>query len=184
MELFSVDIRQRQSLAKSKLCTSETGKFLLDCFGASSLGFTSFLLLYRATEHGFKVTDFHSRCDYKGPTLILVKNDQNLIFGGFTTGAWEAPANFLYKADHDGFIFSLSKKRRYMLGPGQSQYAICCYSNRGPVFGGGHDISISDNSNSNTTSYSDAGKTYIAQREELTGTRNFSCLEIEVFECI
>ena len=52
------------------------------------------------------------------------------------------------------------------------------------MFGGGHDISISDNSNANATSYSDAGKTYVANREELTGVRNFSCVEIEVFECL
>ena len=41
--------------------------------------------------------------------------------------------------------------------------AICCYPDRGPIFGYGHDIIIRDNCNRNDggwTSYGDSGSSY------------------------
>ena len=38
---------------------------------------------YRAAEHGWEAASFHSRCDFKGPTVTLVKVDE-FVFGGFT----------------------------------------------------------------------------------------------------
>jgi len=40
-------------------------------------------LLYRASEHGFTAASFHQHCDYKGPTMVIVKSTQNYIFGGY-----------------------------------------------------------------------------------------------------
>ena len=42
-------------------------------------------LLYRATEDGFGVKDFHRVCDKKGPTLTIIKTTTDHIIGGFTT---------------------------------------------------------------------------------------------------
>ena len=42
-------------------------------------------LLYRATAHGFKRLDFHSRCDNKTNTIILVRSENGRKFGGYTT---------------------------------------------------------------------------------------------------
>ena len=42
---------------------------------------------FRASEHGWAASTFHSRCDFKGPTLTLVAV-KGLMFGGFTDMDW------------------------------------------------------------------------------------------------
>lgn len=42
-------------------------------------------MLYRGSDHGWKFIDFHSRCDYKGPTISLFKVEDGDCIGGFTT---------------------------------------------------------------------------------------------------
>ena len=44
-------------------------------------------LLFRASRDGFAAETFHSRCDKKGPTVTIVKCENN-IFGGFTEVSW------------------------------------------------------------------------------------------------
>lgn len=46
-------------------------------------------LIYRASAHGYIGTNFHDKCDNKGPTLIIIKSDQGWIFGGYTTESWD-----------------------------------------------------------------------------------------------
>ena len=45
------------------------------------------LLLYRASRDDWSSVNFHSCCDYKGPTVTVIKSDDN-IFGGFTEQSW------------------------------------------------------------------------------------------------
>ena len=46
-------------------------------------------LLYRASTDGYSREDFHRCCDYKGPTLVLIKSGE-YIFGGYTSKSWES----------------------------------------------------------------------------------------------
>jgi hypothetical protein len=42
-------------------------------------------LLYRGSEHGWKLKDFHQRCDNKGSTILLCRiKDGGDCIGGFT----------------------------------------------------------------------------------------------------
>ena len=65
--------------------------------------------------------------------------------------------------------------------------AICRCSDRGPAFGGGHDIGIHDNANSNTESYTYFGHSYSVpsgvqdRKTILAGTYKFTPDEVEVF---
>ena len=45
-------------------------------------------LCYRATDDGWKASDFHKTCNNIGPTVTLVKCGIS-IFGGFTHQSWE-----------------------------------------------------------------------------------------------
>ena len=45
-------------------------------------------LLYRASEHGYTASSFHSFCNDQGPTLIVIKSSEGWIFGGYTTQSW------------------------------------------------------------------------------------------------
>ena len=46
---------------------------------------------WRATRDGLAISTFHSNCDGRIPTLVIVKvvkDSKNLIFGGYCTVTW------------------------------------------------------------------------------------------------
>lgn len=47
-----------------------------------------FGLIYRASRDGWAAADFHSRCDYKGPTVTVIMSGKS-IFGGYTEQQWK-----------------------------------------------------------------------------------------------
>ena len=69
-------------LANSKCATENQQKEYL----RKLLGNKSFItyMLYRGSEHGWKLTDFHSRCDNKGPTISLFKSKDGDVIGGYS----------------------------------------------------------------------------------------------------
>ena len=95
-----------------------------------------------------------------------------------------------YGSSSNAFIFSLRSKEGF--GPFKSmvkssQHAIYRNSAYGPTFGGGFDISIKDNANSNTNSYTNFGYSYSVPSGVqnsgtiLAGTYTFTPDEVEVF---
>jgi hypothetical protein len=46
-------------------------------------------LLYKATRDGFSASTFHSKCNKKGPTLIIIWS-QGYIFGGYASQSWSS----------------------------------------------------------------------------------------------
>ncbi|KAL9954735.1 hypothetical protein ACROYT_G042308 [Oculina patagonica] len=144
-------------------------------------------LLFRASRDGFAVKTFHTKCDSKGPTVTIVKSGNN-IFGGFTEESWACQGG--WTRCRDAFLFSMANQ--HGLGPAkmplksqQQQNAICCGRLNGPTFGFGHDLHISDNANTNTTSYSNLGHSYECpsgqQDTFFTGNRYFTVTDYEVF---
>ena len=51
-------------------------------------------LLYRASEHGFKASDFHSKCDNKGKTISLIQDTNDNVFGGYTSQSWTSKGKY------------------------------------------------------------------------------------------
>ena len=49
---------------------------------------STFVLIYRASRDGWHSSRFHALCDYKGPTVTVVKSG-NYIFGGYTEQSWD-----------------------------------------------------------------------------------------------
>ena len=47
-----------------------------------------FGLIYRASRDGWAAADFHTRCDYKGPTVTVITSGK-FIFGGYTEQQWK-----------------------------------------------------------------------------------------------
>jgi hypothetical protein len=151
-------------------------------------------LLYRGSLHGYKASDFHSKCDGISKTLTIIKAAASgNIFGGYTEATWNG--NDQWKSDRNAFIFSLVNSEnqpvKVNISNGEEQYAIYSHPNHGPVFGGGYDIHISDNSNTSNGSFSDFGASYVHQnytyesvnaRRFLAGSFKFNVEEIEVFQ--
>ena len=146
----------------------------------------TFKLLYRGSKDGYTSSSFHSKCDNKGPTVVVIKSHLGKIFGGFTDVAWDSTNN--YKTTMNSFLFSIDRKAKYEQKAGQTSNSIYAYSTYGPTFGGGHDIYIADNCNSSTSCYSYFPYSYDCKEynnpsssDWLAGAYNFKVDEIEVF---
>ena len=45
-------------------------------------------LIYRATEHGFKRQNFYDHCEDKSNTVVIIHNEYDQVFGGYTPCPW------------------------------------------------------------------------------------------------
>ena len=147
-------------------------------------------LIYRGTRDGSDCNSFHNKCDNQGPTLILCKNEKGNIFGGFASISWTSD-NQYHKVD-ESFLFTLTNihgtaPSKY-LDKKNPQYAVYHGNDRGPSFGGGHDLYIcnnflNNNSSSNINhSYQDVlGKGFSIFSGDINN-RIFKLKELEVFK--
>ena len=100
-------------------------------------------LIYRGTRDGSSSNDFHNKCDNKGESIILIKNDKDNIFGGYTSYPWGKDDN--YHSSPDSFLFTLTNI--YNINPTKfpsknDQKEVYHRSDLGPVFGGGTDLGL------------------------------------------
>jgi hypothetical protein len=147
-------------------------------------------LLYRGSRDGFRVSNFHAKCDGQSNTLTLIETTKGFIFGGFTPLVWDSTTNN-YKPDSSqkSFLFTLKnarniEPRKFKLSSGSN--AIYCHSSYGLTFGGNHDLTVADSCNANTNSYTNLGHAYvndtgITGTAVFTGEQYFTVKEIEVF---
>ena len=63
-------------------------------------------LLYRGSRDGMSTDSFHNRCNNKGPTISLFKNERGYIFGGYSAIDWISSGS--YRNNSDNFIFTLT----------------------------------------------------------------------------
>jgi len=147
--------------------------------------------LYRASSDGFQITRFHAKCDGIPNTLTIIKSTLGYVFGGFSPLSWDQSGAF--KNDKNAFIFSFlnASNKPCKINCTNPTNSIYCHSSYGPTFGGGHDIYIANNSNQNSTSYSNLCHSYAltgytnatTQADSfLAGAYNFQVTEIEVFQ--
>ena len=54
----------------------------------------NFVLIYHASRDGWSSYNFHGLCDSKGPTVTVVKSENN-IFGGYTEQSWDGKQFYL-----------------------------------------------------------------------------------------
>jgi hypothetical protein len=154
-------------------------------------------LIYRASQDGFEARDFHSKCDNKSDTLIVIKSTNVNIFGGYTERNWKGSNHeSVDKDDPNAFFFSLVNKDNKPLKMNlcdEEDGGIRCNNSNGPIFGGNHgdsDLVIGDKSNKNTDNCSSLDHYYEHPDYEfqsneaekfLAGSKNFQVSEIEVY---
>jgi hypothetical protein len=69
---------------------------------------TKFSLIYQATNDGFGLKDFYSKCNNISNTLIIIQTIYpGFIMGGFTTKVWPQTTTDTFTYDMNAFIFSL-----------------------------------------------------------------------------
>ena len=92
-------------------------------------------LLYRGSIHGWKFKDFHSRCDYKGPTISLFRVKDGDCIGGYTKASWSSDLVGKSFGENDAMLFNLSKCRHFPSKKNATH--IYNSSEYGPCFSGG-----------------------------------------------
>ena len=69
-------------------------------------------LLYRLSRDGASIFNFHTKCDYVSPTLLLIESHDQNKFGGYSTVSWDMFGG-VYKNGTKTFLFSLTKNKKY-----------------------------------------------------------------------
>ncbi|XP_078309425.1 uncharacterized protein LOC144617855 [Crassostrea virginica] len=99
-----------------------------------------FRLLYKISRDGCSARTFHQKCDDQGPTVTVLYNTNNTIYGGYLSQSWinggcyiNDPSAFLFRLQYNGSSNPLKfpVSNAVYAGYGQIEY--------GPTFGG-HDI--------------------------------------------
>ena len=91
----------------------------------------SLQLLFRATRDGFDNSKFHSLCDDKGPLLVIIKTQKDLLIGGFCSIPWKNSGS--WTVDPKCVVFSISRQKIYnRLNDKDNLYFSSSY---GPVLG-------------------------------------------------
>jgi len=144
--------------------------------------------IYVASKDGQSSSNFHSACDGKGPTVVIVLTTSGNIFGGYAASSWTSSGGSWVTAS-TSFLFRLRPgMRHYTVKKGRENYAMYRHSGYGPTFGGGHDLHIVSNALSSTSSYTNGGNTYEFQGNpnyQLNdGVKNFKVLDYVVVKAI
>jgi hypothetical protein len=147
------------------------------------------VITYKLNSYGFSNEDFHLSCDNKGSTITIIHTHNGFLFGGYAPVSWNSHGE--HYSHPDAFIFTLFNPHsipptKYLLQP-QDAFAIRGHHSYCAVFGSG-DITVTSNSNINNTSSAYFPSSYVdtTGRGKLTftGTINFTCQEIEVYQVL
>lgn len=138
-----------------------------------------YTLLYSANFDGKTINDFHSFCDNKGPTLLIIRADSNFVFGGYTVVSWDNSGQ--YKRDDKAFLFSENNKKVYLIeDPEKAKIS----SSKNIMFGS-QDLTLKNNFmdvKTNTTRLSSYSKNNLYNVNELNQNRKkFKVMELEVY---
>jgi len=147
----------------SVILDNNTVQDLIDWLEKSQVVCKNICLLYRATIDSFQSSIFHQKCNNEGATITIVKFN-NYIFGAYTPLSWTSCGDYQgNNGDNKSFIFSLRNPTNTPIKLTKKiNTSNSIYDNpgNGPTFGGGHDLHISNNANSNTSSYTNLGHCY------------------------
>ena len=86
---------------------------------------------------------FHKKCDNKGETITLIKNEKGNIFGGYASIPWTDDDS--YHSAPESFLFTLTNIHGTdptKFPSKNDQQEVGHHPSYGPVFGDGNDLGI------------------------------------------
>jgi len=106
-------------------------------------GKRNFELIFSLTKDGGTAQAFHDKCDNQGPTVTVVYNDHNSIYGGYASQSWKSNDSENV-TDSEAFLYQLvfsGKAKQNKFPVKQVDRALYSYRLCGPIFGfDGHDL--------------------------------------------
>ncbi len=153
--------------------------------------FTSKLIFHSARD-GDNTKKFHKILGKTKPTLTLIKNEYDEVFGGYTTQDWDTSNKEIfysddyeeYSTDENAFIFT--EKNVFEIDEDKKERAVNLSQHYGPSFG--QDIIIVDNFLTKKKNEIRFNNTYInPEVENVTLNRRetyFKVKQLEVYEII
>ena len=96
---------------------------------------SNILILFNSIIHGDSIESFHNKVSNKGPTYIIIKTQNNRIFGGYTTHIWNEKNRDIF-SDNNAFVFSIDNKKKYKIIKTSNaiverdthiQFGTCCF---------------------------------------------------------
>ncbi|EXX73781.1 hypothetical protein RirG_057280 [Rhizophagus irregularis DAOM 197198w] len=141
-----------------------------------------FKLLYRASKDGNTAASFHTKCDNKGATVVVVKiSNSEQIVGGYNPLFLDSSNSC--KSTKDSFIFSFADKNNLksanVVYSKTGDKSIQCNSSFGPIFGVDLYIHYGDTYNTCNTWTSD-----VYSYPTLNLPNSFKADDYEVFQVI
>jgi len=140
-------------------------------------------VLYEAAQDGDSASRFHSLCDSKGATVVIILTSTGNVFGGYSSTDWTSTSG--YGTSSTAFLFRLRPanpwiKRYDLKSAGNSIYRHASY---GPRFGSG-DIYLQSNALTSHNNYV-SGSFYSVSGYELNnGVRTFKVQDYAVVKAI
>ncbi|XP_073243635.1 uncharacterized protein [Porites lutea] len=196
-EIGGLGLESKRRISLSTILGSLDSKYLIKLSSyldpvVQSPGRSRFVRCWHAKTDGWAASTFHSNCNGKGPTVTIVQVG-SYIFGGYTDKSWGGSCRYVYSSK--SFLFSLYNINGYAsvkVNIKSSRYSKAIYtcSDRGPSFGGGHDLYISNNAASNRNSLTHCGwsyplppgySPYHSSCQFYAGSLNFTPTDAEVF---
>jgi len=148
-------------------------------------------LLYRSSRDGWCDSTFHSKCDNRGATLIVIETTQGHIIGGYSDVSWQQNQYHGqgysaqgYASSNIAFLFCISLSGEFTASKMKltgicNHNAIYRNSSYGPTFGGGYDLRVQG-----ANLYLNIGNTYQLAPSQLAGSRTLNIKDMEVFQVI
>jgi hypothetical protein len=137
-------------------------------------------LIYKAKINSFSSKMIHDLCDNKNSTLIIIKDNENKIFGGYNHYHWSS--NNEKKNFKNGFLFIINGNDIIKFDKQKNQKNIINNKNFGPVFG--NDLIIQNNCNLDYSNVLNIGYSYINLNNVNNNLlkKSFRVTDLEVFE--
>ena len=139
-EIQKIKTKEISYILKESNRQNEFVKILLEWTGGKNIE-----LIYRGTRDGMNGKAFYNKCSNKGPTITLIKNEKENIFGGYASISWilenssknySAPDSFLFTLTN---IFNINPTKFPSKNDGKE---IRYEPNYGPKFGYGTDLGL------------------------------------------
>ncbi len=163
-----------KSRIDSKILVNPNHLYLLDKWFEKEL---KYKLIYRASEDGYSPKIFHRKVDKFKNNIILIKDANNFIYGGFTRNTWDG--NKIYKKDKNAIVFNLENEIYYKIK--DNSYSIFCDPDNLAIFGEG-DLYLGEEGIKSFFPKSYGNSLENKENELTLGYKKLIPLEIEVFQ--